>query len=83
MAEVKQQSYQQVRLGSDQKKRLEAMATVSGISQTELLNHLVDLAAEHGIKVDTEIKINLIIDDEFKRRIMQYPTVAEVERMNG
>lgn len=83
MAEIKQQSYMQVRLGSEQKKRLEAMAETSGISQTELLNHLVDVAAELGIRVDTEIKVNIIVDREFERRIKQYPTVAEVEKSNG
>ena len=72
-----------VRIGEKQKKRLEAMAISSGTSQTQLLNTLVDLAAEHGgVHIDNEVKLNVVIDKEFDRRIKQFPTLAEVER-NG
>lgn len=69
MPQVKQQSYQNVRVGSDQKKRLATMATSNGITQTEVLNNLIDVAYKYGFNIETEINVTVITKDEYLDRL--------------
>lgn len=69
MPQVKQQSYQNVRVGSEQKKRLATMATSNGITQTEVLNNLIDVAYKYGFNIETEINVTVITKDEYLDRL--------------
>lgn len=69
-----------VRIGKLQKKRLEGMAAASGVSVRDMLDTLVDNADQLGVSVERNVNFGLLIDAEHRRRIQQYPTVAEVEQ---